>query len=891
MKRLTAFFVMFLLIIVLAVNGCAPSSSPIATPEMPAPAPSPPTATAGPPTLTMAPPTPTPLPPPPTTALPTPTQLPPTPVPQVRTLQVTSSADNGPGTLRQALLDARRGDIITFDPSVFPPDAPVTITLSSGLPELNQGNLTLDASNAGVILDGSKITTPQSVHGLSIPSNNNTIRGLQIAGFSDAGIALHSGAKYNVIGGDRGAGSGPLGQGNLVSGNGNFGIGLWGEGTSHNTIQGNYIGINLDGTATWGHPRDGIHSNGANYNLITGNVIGGNDSGVYLCCVEDGKNTVTANFIGTDASGTNHLGNNLAGVLVDRTSYNVIGPGNIIAYNIGQGIMFWEDTPYNTVTQNSIHDNGELGISLDSGRSDKLAPPLIFEFDLQTGNLAGCACANCIVEIFSDSGDEGAIYEGQVVSDSRGIFAFSKGGALTGPYLTVTASDPNGNTSQFSVPTSGPGRSITIQAGNSLPKIRLETRPSSELADNRIGSSYAGGGLWRDVNNLDSTLNEITDLGVKRVDTSLYEIEPPIDWSVSEYDIPTEFDQFIDNLAENGVAVNYILHFWDKAGHANGKELSTPRFKTAEQVQDFLDYVRFVAGHFKGRVQYYTIWSEPDNCGPPQIKCIEPNDYINLARQTIPVIRQEDPQAKVVLAPNVLFFARDYLFTLLNSDVMPLFDVISWHPMYDAAPDIEFFGGYYYEYPSIIQEIKQTASAHGFQGEYWGTELTWCSEEFPACKPADQPWGVHNDIQSAKYYARGIVMQLGLDVGVGLGGFQKYALWSYPTIRNLNTVMAGARPVSLTGNTQGKATNIVSYSFSLPDGDRLFALWTNGPAVDDDPGVSTALTFPGLSAQKVIGIDVLDGFEQELIAETENGNLTIPNLLVKDYPIIVRLID
>ena len=39
----------------------------------------------------------------------------------------------------------------------------------------------------------------------------------------------------------------------------------------------------------------------------------------------------------------------------------------------------------------------------------------------------------------------------------------------------------------------------------------------------------------------------------------------------------------------------------------------------------------------------------------------------------------------------------------------------------------------------------------------------------------------------------------------------------------------------------------------------------------------------------MIGIDVLYGFEQELIAETENGNLVIGNLLVKDYPIILRL--
>jgi len=40
---------------------------------------------------------------------------------------VTSAADSGPGTLRRALEDARPGDSITFDPRIFPPNAPVTL--------------------------------------------------------------------------------------------------------------------------------------------------------------------------------------------------------------------------------------------------------------------------------------------------------------------------------------------------------------------------------------------------------------------------------------------------------------------------------------------------------------------------------------------------------------------------------------------------------------------------------------------------------------------------------------------------------------------------------------------------------------------------------------------
>src|SRR3972149_6751515 len=95
------------------------------------------------PTPTLALPTKTAVLPPQTMAAPTPTRLSPTspPLSQGRTLLVTSPADSGPGTLRQALQDAQVGDTIIFDPVVFPPDAPVTISIASELPHIRQGNL------------------------------------------------------------------------------------------------------------------------------------------------------------------------------------------------------------------------------------------------------------------------------------------------------------------------------------------------------------------------------------------------------------------------------------------------------------------------------------------------------------------------------------------------------------------------------------------------------------------------------------------------------------------------------------------------------------------------------------------------------------------------------
>jgi len=809
------------------------------------------------------------------------------PILEGKSLIVTSIADSGSGTLRQFLLEALPGDTITFDSKVFPPDSPSSIYFSSNLPELNKGNLTIDASNAGVILDGTQV---DSGHGLSISSDGNVIRGLQIVNFPDAGIGIFGGAQNNIIGGDRKIGSGPLGQGNLISGNGNFGVGLWDEGTSNNSIQGNYIGVNLDATKAWGHARDGIHSNGANGNFITGNVIGGNDTGVYLCCVTEGKNVITDNFIGTDPTGLISLGNQTAGVLIDRSNDNVIGPGNKIAYNVGPGIMFWEQSSGNTNTQNLIHDNGVQNSSSELNS----APPVILDFDLMDGSLTGVACLNCTVEIFSDNEDEGGTFEGRTMTNSSGNFTFEKGSNFIGPHLTATATDNGKNTSLFSKPTVGTQGLLNLQVEAIGAKFLFEYKPSINLDDNRIGGSFSRVGssipgkpyLGENYPNM---LSNITDIGLKRVDITYGELEPPIDWSVPEFEIPAEYDKFIDELGLNGVSVNYMLHFWDKSGHAQGIELTTPRFTTEKQIQDYLDYVRFIVKHFRGRIRYYTIWSEPDNCLDPPLKCVHPLDYIELARRTIPIIREEDPEAKVVLAPVVLYFARDYLFTLLQSDVISQFDVISWHGMYDVTPDATFFGNYYYEYPSIIESIKQTATDNGFQGEFWGTELTWRVEGVSEV-PENQPWEGHTQIQSAKYWTRAIVMELGLDLGVGLGGPSPETEYvAYQTIRNLNTIMAGVHTTSLQMEIQSNIENLMSYSFSLDDGSKLVAIWNNGVAIDDAVGIPATITFPDFSGKKVVGIDVLNGFKQELTTITDDGQLVIPNLLIMDYPILIHM--
>jgi hypothetical protein len=357
-----------------------------------------------------------------------------------------------------------------------------------------------------------------------------------------------------------------------------------------------------------------------------------------------------------------------------------------------------------------------------------------------------------------------------------------------------------------------------------------------------------------------------------------------VDWSKPDFSIDPGLDEFITSLAVNDIKITYNLIFWDTSTYPGGNGAPCPRFKKQEEIQRYLDYVSFIVSHYKDRIQYYEIWNEQDIPTCPQ--WIEVDDYINLVKRTVPVIRKEYPDAKIQVGGTSGLdsqASQDYLFSIIKSDIMELVDVVSWHPFYGYSP--ESHPEYYYNYPLLVKEIKSIASAHGFSGEYEADELMWR----PHRDPEDgHPW-TYSQIVIAKYYARVIVMNLGMDVTTTVVPIPQYRPVAFPAVRNLSTIMAGAKPASLNVEIQSEATNIMSYGFSLPNGNQLIALWTNGIAVDDDPGIPSTLTIPGFTGWKVMGIDILNGFEQELISMSEDGNLLVRDFLLKDYPIIIRL--
>ena len=306
------------------------------------------------------------------------------------TVTVTSTLDSGPGTLRQALLDVGPGDRITFDPAVFPPANPQTITLESELPPLAQGQLTLDASDAGVILDGSLLTGASN--GLLITSDGNIVHGLQILHFSsgsfsstgERSVGVHIAmGRYNVVGGDRTKGKGPMGQGNVISSN-DVGIVIHADvGPSYpmsNTIVGNLVGTEVGGMGSLGNFIGIQIEDAASNNTVGGaspgerNVVSGNlDRGIQIIGGGVFGNQVIGNYIGTNISGNSPLGNAVVGVVIEcgATGNTVGGPDpgdrNVIGAN-GNGVVISDPaTAHNAVVGNYIGTDASGTKALGNG--------------------------------------------------------------------------------------------------------------------------------------------------------------------------------------------------------------------------------------------------------------------------------------------------------------------------------------------------------------------------------------------------------------------------------------------------------------------------------------------------------------------------------------------
>ncbi len=321
----------------------------------------------------------------------------------------------------------------------------------------------------------------------------NNIVGLNPSATADLenvwhGIHIDYGADSNLVGGLA------PGDRNLVSGNGGDGIEIsHGPDNKYNQVIGNWVGMDATGDNApayaenhqWGVRLEGTYSCPApcapapGYATVEDNVIGNSGYGGMEIDKGQQHDTVADNTFGLTADGGPAPDPNYS-IQIQHGAYaNVIGPGNVMT-NSKDGVQIQAtgtqppdssqaSTIDNTITQNSIYGNTQLGIDLypyavanvngigSAAVENDIQAPVITA--AHPTSVTGTTCAGCTVEAYlSDrtvtggsilAYGEGETYLGSAVADGSGNFTVTVSG-IGGLAVTVDATDTQGDTSEFS---------------------------------------------------------------------------------------------------------------------------------------------------------------------------------------------------------------------------------------------------------------------------------------------------------------------------------------------------------------------------------------------------------------------------------------------------------
>ncbi len=317
----------------------------------------------------------------------------------------------------------------------------------------------------------------------------------------------------------------------------------------NNVVEGNYVGTNAAGTSiptgldTALAAVDGIDCQDADNTIGgttpgAGNLISGNQgAGVSL---EGPGNVVQGNVVGTDYTGTKPVPNGQGIVAGSEVAGSVAligglspGAGNLVAFNNGPGVWVFGDpvlgySAGNSIEGNAIYGNAGRGIVLADvvdahgnpipdpyptgtpngpqtwGNDSQVYPVLTAANSFSTstvvtGTFSEAAEPNTTLTLDfygNPAADPSGYGQGQtylgsrtVVTDSNGDVGFTADlavGGLAGDWISATATDQNGNTSEFSQDiqaTSAPNQTFAQSLAAALPQSTTSPNTLTIQAD------------------------------------------------------------------------------------------------------------------------------------------------------------------------------------------------------------------------------------------------------------------------------------------------------------------------------------------------------------------------------------------------------------------------
>lgn len=419
---------------------------------------------------------------------------------QAQNQLVNHTLDTGPGSLRQAILDANSNpgpDTISFALAGSPPFSITPLTVLPGFtdsmtvidgttqPGYQAGDIRIDCGSLPAWTRGLYVTQSASYF---------EMYGIYMLDGPYVGIQIDA-ARASVIGAP--------GKGNIISGFAEHGILVAAHRSLGLSIQANIIGLEPDSLTPRANDKTGIYiapfsgtiggifQVGGSRAAGEGNLIGNNG---FAQLALGARAIVQGNIMGTDVSMTQNFGNgwnvvpgfNLNCVsLTNGADSCMIGGssedfGNILAHSPGNAVLVQSQTQatitYNTmiacggssssfggvsvhsstgvrISHNSMRCNAEGIVHLFGGNNSKASPVIATATEL---SIIGTASPGDSVEVFvhDTSGCmgatcQGAIFLGGTRTNPMGQWLLNGYFPYALAEVTATATDNSGNTSEF----------------------------------------------------------------------------------------------------------------------------------------------------------------------------------------------------------------------------------------------------------------------------------------------------------------------------------------------------------------------------------------------------------------------------------------------------------
>lgn len=146
------------------------------------------------------------------------------------------------------------------------------------------------------------------------------------------------------------------------------------------------------------------------------------------------------------------------------------------------------------------------------------------------------------------------------------------------------------------------------------------------------------------------------------------------------------FDSLVNTYTDHGLKLFITLQggnqFYDTLSSYpeslfHNPCLGLPPIYRPEALQAWLTFISTAVNRYKDRVKHWSIWNEPNlpDYWQPVVDSI---GYLNLVRQTSPVIRSADPDAKIITG-NTSLIDYEFLAAIIDS-LIPYTDYIGFHP-------------------------------------------------------------------------------------------------------------------------------------------------------------------------------------------------------------------